>query len=84
MISYSEQEIKIKKLHGHLIQLSMDTNQHRQSKTPSIHQVLTRRLIYATLAITLLVAIVVSLMERQRIVDTVVACIGTDCKIEFA
>jgi HD-GYP domain-containing protein (c-di-GMP phosphodiesterase class II) len=50
----------------------MDTNQHSQSKTPSIHRVLVRRLIYTALAVILVVAIVVSLLEQQRIVDTVV------------
>ncbi len=50
----------------------MDTNQHSQSKTPSIHRALVRRLIYTALAVALIVAIVVTLLERQRIVDTVV------------
>ena len=48
----------------------MDKNRNPQA--PSIHHVLVRRLTYAALAVTLLVAIVVSLLERQRIVDTVV------------
>ncbi|MGB5259940.1 MAG: HD domain-containing phosphohydrolase [Gammaproteobacteria bacterium] len=48
----------------------MDTNHNPQA--PSIHRVLVRRLIYAALSIALVVAIVVILLERQRIVDTVV------------
>lgn len=50
----------------------METNQNQNTRGPSIHRVLVRRLIYATLAVTLAVAIVVGLLERQRIVDAVV------------
>ncbi|MGB5338547.1 MAG: HD domain-containing phosphohydrolase [Gammaproteobacteria bacterium] len=50
----------------------MNTNQQRQSKAPSIHHVLVKRLTLATLAIALAVAVMVSLVERNRIVDTVV------------
>ena len=50
----------------------MKSTQHKQSQTPSIHRVLVRHLIYATLAVALVVAIVVSFLERQRIIDTVV------------
>ena len=50
----------------------MDMNQHSQSRTPSINRVLVRRLVYVALAVALLVGVVVSMLERQRIVDTVV------------
>lgn len=50
----------------------METNYNPQAKAPSIHRVLARRLLYAAMAIALVAAILVSQLERHRIVDTVV------------
>ena len=50
----------------------MATNQQTTSQTTTIHRVLIRRLAYAAAGIALVVAIVVGLLERQRIIETVI------------
>ena len=54
------------------VNLTMETNKNQQAGGPSIRHVLVRRLIYATLAVILVVAIVVGALEQQRVIDAVV------------